>query len=332
MEPILQIQDLSVVFHTFDGKVQALDRISFDLSQGETLGVVGESGCGKSVTSLAILRLINSPPGEITSGRIRYRGKNLLSLSPSQMRTIRGEKISMIFQEPMTCLNPVFTVGEQISEVFRQHRGFKRREAMDRSIKMLQKVNIPDPKKASSYYPHEMSGGMRQRAMIAMALACKPEVLIADEPTTALDVTIQAQVIDLIKNLQQNLDMSVIFITHDLGVVAHAAKRVIVMYVGRILEEGSAMEIFGNPMHPYTQGLMESIPKVGEKLRKGKKQLTEIKGVVPSLLNLPQGCKFSTRCPDAMDICREKEPELKQVTIGHRCRCWLHDSAPKRPS
>jgi oligopeptide/dipeptide ABC transporter ATP-binding protein len=326
MEAILQVQDLSVVFHTFEGKLQALDRISFDLFKGETLGIVGESGCGKSVTSLCILRLIACPPGEITAGRIVYNGDDLLRYPAAKMRSIRGEKISMIFQEPMTSLSPVFTVGEQISEVFRQHRGLRRYEARQAGIEMLKKVNIPEPQKASRYYPHEMSGGMRQRAMIAMALACSPELLIADEPTTALDVTIQAQVIDLIKKLQQDMGMSVIFITHDLGVIAHTARRVIVMYTGRIVEEASAAELFTAPLHPYTQGLMDAIPKIGEKLRGAKRELREIKGVVPSLLDLPAGCKFSDRCRHAMDICRQQEPMLTAVANGRRCRCWLHGS------
>jgi oligopeptide/dipeptide ABC transporter ATP-binding protein len=326
MNAILKLKDLSVIFHTFEGKVQALDRIGFEVLPEETLGIVGESGCGTSVTCLAILRLIQTPPGEITNGSIDYRGTDILSLPLSAMRTVRGQKISMIFQEPMTSLSPVFTVGEQIAEVFRYHKKIKRREAMERSIEMLKKVNIPEPQKVSRYYPHEMSGGMRQRAMIAMALACKPELLIADEPTTALDVTIQAQVIDLIKGLQKEMGMSVIFITHDLGVVAHTAKRVIVMYMGRIVEEADATEIFGAPQHPYTRGLMDSIPRIGEKLRGAKQPLKEIKGVVPSLLKLPRGCKFSDRCGHVMEVCRQMEPELTIVEKDHRCRCWLHSA------
>jgi oligopeptide/dipeptide ABC transporter ATP-binding protein len=322
MTPILKINDLSLVFHTFEGKIQALDRIGFEVFPGETLGIVGESGCGKSVTSLAILKLIPSPPGEITTGRIDYRGIDILSLSPREMGTVRGQKISMIFQEPMTSLSPVFTIGQQISEVYRQHKKMARRDALEQSIEMLQKVNIPEPRKVSHYYPHEMSGGMRQRAMIAMALACRPELLIADEPTTALDVTIQAQVIDLIKGLQAEMGMSVIFITHDLGVVANTAKRVIVMYMGRIVEEADVADIFGAPLHPYTRGLMESIPRIGKKSRGAKQPLKEIKGVVPSLLKLPPGCKFSDRCGHVMDVCLQKEPELTLVAKNHRCRCW----------
>ena len=324
MEPILEIKNLSVDFKTFEGRVKALDQVSFDLYPGETLGIVGESGCGKSVTALSILRLIATPPGQITGGEILMEGKDLLKLSSSKMRHIRGNRISMIFQEPMTSLSPVFTVGEQIAEVFREHQNVSRKEAVTRSIDMLFRVNIPDPSKASRYYPHQMSGGMRQRVMIAMALACRPDILIADEPTTALDVTIQAQVVDQIKQLQKDMGMSVIFITHDLGVVANIAKRVIVMYVGRILEQATAKELFKNPLHPYTRGLMGSIPKAGQK-QKGKQQdLKEIKGVVPSLLDLPTGCKFSARCPEVMDICRQKEPELITVSQGRGCRCWLY--------
>ena len=324
MEPILQIKDLSVTFQTFEGRVTALDQVSFDLFPGETLGIVGESGCGKSVTSLSILQLIASPPGEITGGRILLKGQDLLSLSEKQMRHIRGNQISMIFQEPMTSLSPVFTVGEQIAEVFRLHQKASAKQARQRSIEMLERVNIPDPVKVSAYYPHQMSGGMRQRVMIAMALACRPEILIADEPTTALDVTIQAQVIDQIKELQEQMGMSVIFITHDLGVVAHTARRVLVMYVGRILEQASATDLFANPLHPYTRGLMGSIPRTGEKAKGENRDLKEIKGIVPSLLDLPRGCKFSERCPEAMDLCREKEPELIPVDQDRSCRCWLY--------
>ena len=324
MKPILEIKDLSVTFQTFEGKVQALDRVSFELLPGETLGIVGESGCGKSVTSLAVMQLIPTPPGTVESGEILLEGKDLLKLSSSKMRKVRGNRISMIFQEPMTSLSPVFTVGEQIAEVFRLHQGLSRKQAALGSVEMLGRVNIPDPSKAARYYPHQMSGGMRQRVMIAMALACKPDILIADEPTTALDVTIQAQVIDQIKALQKEMGMSVMFITHDLGVIAHTAKRVIVMYVGRIMEKASAADLFAKPLHPYTQGLMESIPKAGSKLRGGNEELKEIKGMVPSLLDLPAGCKFSERCPKKMDICTQQEPELFQVTPEHACRCWLY--------
>ena len=324
MEPILQAKDLSVDFETFEGTVTALNRVDFDLYPGETLGIVGESGCGKSVTALSILQLIATPPGRITSGKILLHGKDLLKLSARKMRQIRGNQISMIFQEPMTSLSPVFTVGEQIAEVYRLHQKLSREKAHAQSVDMLARVNISDPLKASQYYPHQMSGGMRQRVMIAMALACRPDILIADEPTTALDVTIQAQVIDQIKKLQADLGMSVIFITHDLGVVAHTAKRVLVMYVGRVLEEASAAELFADPMHPYTIGLMGSIPRTGRKKGEEKGNLQEIKGIVPSLLDLPAGCKFSERCPRAMDICREREPELIPVGQGRSCRCWLY--------
>ncbi|WP_022665384.1 ABC transporter ATP-binding protein [Desulfospira joergensenii] len=324
MKPILEVKDLSVTFQTFEGKVQALDQVSFDLFPGETLGIVGESGCGKSVTSLSIMRLIPDPPGKVEQGKILLDGKELLSYSPAQMRKVRGNRISMIFQEPMTSLSPVFTVKEQIAEVFRLHQNLSRKEAVRKSIEMLERVNIPDPAKAAGYYPHQMSGGMRQRVMIAMALACKPDILIADEPTTALDVTIQAQVIDQMKALQQEMGMSVLFITHDLGVIAHTAKRVIVMYVGRIFEQASAADLFAEPLHPYTRGLMESIPKTGAKLTGKQGDLQEIKGVVPSLLDLPQGCKFCERCPEKMDICAQKEPELIPVSPERSCRCWLY--------
>lgn len=324
MEPVLEVKNLSVDFQTFEGKVQALDQVSFDLYPGETLGIVGESGCGKSVTALTILQLIAAPPGRITQGEILLEGMDLLKLSGSKMRSIRGNRISMIFQEPMTSLSPVFTVGEQIAEVFRLHQGMSYKEAASGSVEMLARVNIPDPVKAALYYPHQMSGGMRQRVMIAMALACKPGILIADEPTTALDVTIQAQIIDRIKQLQNDMGMSVIFITHDLGVIAHTADRVIVMYVGRILEQAFVADLFNTPLHPYTLGLMESIPHAGAK-RKGKKHdLKEIKGMVPSLLDLPVGCKFLERCSKAMDICRQREPELMPVAPGRTCRCWLY--------
>lgn len=325
MEPILQIQDLTVRFNTFEGRVQALNKMSFELAPGEVLGIVGESGCGKSVTAMSILRLLACPPGEIAGGKILFEGRDLLSLSDKEMRAIRGESIAMIFQEPMTALNPVFTVGDQIGEVLRTHKGMNRKEALSGATELLHRVRIPDPAKAVKAYPHEMSGGMRQRAMIAMALACKPKVLIADEPTTALDVTIQAQVIDLMKELQDDEGMSVLFITHDLGVVANTANRVIVMYLGRIVEQATVEDLFNRPFHPYTQGLMESIPRVGDKLRGEKKELVEINGTVPSLLNVPDGCKFNQRCPQVMERCRIEEPKLEEVSKGHLCRCWLHN-------
>jgi oligopeptide/dipeptide ABC transporter ATP-binding protein len=272
---------------------------------------------------MSILRLLACPPGEIAGGKILFEDRDLLSLSNDKIREIRGASISMIFQEPMTALNPVFTVGEQIAEVFRKHKGLNRKEALAKSVEMLQQVRIPDASKAAGIYPHEMSGGMRQRAMIAMALACKPQILIADEPTTALDVTIQAQVIDLMKDLQQGVGMSVIFITHDLGVVANTANRVIVMYLGRIVEQALVTDLFRAPLHPYTQGLMASIPRVGDKLRGEKGELKEITGTVPSLLDIPPGCKFNERCPHVMDRCLKEEPELEEATQGRQCRCWL---------
>jgi oligopeptide/dipeptide ABC transporter ATP-binding protein len=285
--------------------------------------VVGESGCGKSVTALSILRLIPAPPGRIMGGEILFKGKNLLELTEDEMRKIRGNRISMIFQEPMTSLNPVFTVGNQIQETIQLHQGISKKEALEKSIEMFRLVNIPSPGKAVERYPHELSGGMRQRVMIAMALVCNPEILIADEPTTALDVTIQAQILDLINKLKEELGMAIILITHNLGVVAETAKRVIVMYAGKIVEEAETKTLFGNPLHPYTMSLLKSIPILGDKIRRGKVRLNEIPGVVPGLYELSSGCKFSTRCSSVMDICKEKEPRLKEIEKGHFNSCWL---------
>jgi peptide/nickel transport system ATP-binding protein/oligopeptide transport system ATP-binding protein len=320
---ILDIRDLKTYFYTFDGVAKAVDGISYCLGPGEPLGIVGESGCGKSVSALSVLRLIPDPPGRIVGGQIFFKGTSLLDLSYDRMREIRGNRISMIFQEPMTSLNPVFTVGDQIGEAFRLHQGLNRQEALDRSIHMLNLVNIPSPEKCISRYPHELSGGMRQRAMIAMALACNPEILIADEPTTALDVTIQAQIIDLMLQLKEELGMAIILITHDLGIIAETVKRVIVMYAGKIVEEASTRTVFKMPLHPYTQGLLQSIPRLGDKVRLGRVRLEEIAGIVPSLYELPRGCRFSTRCRHAMEICSKEEPDLKEIEAGHLCRCWL---------
>jgi len=320
---ILDIRDLKTFFYTYDGVAKAVDGISYRLSTGEPLGIVGESGCGKSVSALSILRLIPDPPGRIVEGQIFFKENNLLELGYDRMREIRGNRISMIFQEPMTSLNPVFTVGDQIAEAFRLHQGLKRQEALEKSIDMLRLVNIPSPEKCVGQYPHELSGGMRQRAMIAMALACKPEILIADEPTTALDVTIQAQIIDLMLQLKEELGMAIILITHDLGIIAETVKRVIVMYAGKIVEEALTRTVFKTPLHPYTQGLLQSIPRLGDKVRLGRVRLEEIQGVVPSLYELPPGCRFSTRCGHAMEICRKEEPELEEIEERHFCRCWL---------
>ncbi len=323
---ILEIKDLKTYFFTYEGVARAVDGVSMKLAEGEPLGVVGESGCGKSVTALSVLRLIPIPPGKVVGGQILFKGKNLLELPEDEMRKIRGNRISMIFQEPMTSLNPVFTVGNQIQETFRLHQGLSAKESLEKTIEMLRLVNIPAPEKCVNRYPHELSGGMRQRVMIAMALACNPEILIADEPTTALDVTIQAQILDLMIRLKEELGMAIVLITHNLGVIAETVKRVIVMYAGKIVEEAETKVLFGNPKHPYTKGLLKSIPRLGDKFRLGKVRLAEIPGVVPSLYELPAGCRFSTRCPSVMEICREKEPELRETERGHFCSCWLvHD-------
>ena len=322
-QKILEIKDLRTYFFTYEGVAKAVDGVSYQLAKGEPLGVVGESGCGKSVTALSILRLIPVPPGKVVGGEILFKGRNLLELTEDEMRKIRGNRISMIFQEPMTSLNPVFTVGNQIQETFKLHQGLSKKEALEKSIEMLRLVNIASPERCVERYPHELSGGMRQRVMIAMALACNPEILIADEPTTALDVTIQAQILDLMNKLKEELGMAIILITHNLGVIAETVKRVIVMYAGKIVEEAETKTLFGNPQHPYTMGLLKSIPILGDKIRRGKVRLNEIAGVVPSLYELPPGCKFSTRCPSVMDICKEKEPGLKEIETGHFSSCWL---------
>jgi oligopeptide/dipeptide ABC transporter ATP-binding protein len=324
-QTILEIKDLRTYFFGYEGVARAVDGVSYRLSRGEPLGVVGESGCGKSVTALSVLRLIPTPPGRIVGGEIRFKGKSLLDASDQEMRRIRGDRISMIFQEPMTSLNPVFTVGNQIEETFKLHQGLSQRDSLEKTIEMLRLVNIPSPERCVERYPHELSGGMRQRVMIAMALACKPEILIADEPTTALDVTIQAQILDLMIRLKEEMGMAIILITHNLGVVAEMTRRVLVMYAGKIVEEAGTKTLFGNPRHPYTMGLLKSVPRLGDKMRYGKVRLTEIPGVVPSLYELPTGCRFSTRCPSVKGICREKEPELKEIEEGHFCSCWLTD-------
>ncbi|MGB9442785.1 MAG: ABC transporter ATP-binding protein, partial [Desulfobacterales bacterium] len=301
----------------------AVDGVDYEVRKGETLGVVGESGCGKSVTALSIMRLIPDPPGKIIAGDIVFEGQSLLALSNEEMRRIRGNKISMIFQEPMTSLNPVYTIGNQISEALRLHQGLSKKDAHDRSIDMLQLVGIPLPERRVNEHPHQLSGGMRQRAMIAMALSCNPSLLIADEPTTALDVTIQAQILDLMVSLKADLDTAIILITHDLGVVAESAARVVVMYAGKVVEEADVYNIFEHPLHPYTEGLLESIPRIDHSIQK-KARLTEIQGVVPSPSQLPAGCHFHPRCPKVMDVCRHENPELKAEKAYHRVRCWLY--------
>jgi len=319
---LLTIRNLHTYFFTDEGVAKAVDGVDLELKEGGTLGVVGESGCGKSVTALSVMRLIPDPPGKITQGEILFAGTNLLDLSEAEMRKIRGRSISMIFQEPMTSLNPVFQIGDQISEVLRLHEGLSRREAWDRSIEMLKLVGIPSPERRVQEYPHQLSGGMRQRAMIAMALACSPKLMIADEPTTALDVTIQAQILELMNRLQREKGMSVILITHNLGVIAETAQKVAVMYAGRIVEYAEVKPIFGNPMHPYTQGLLKSIPRLDEDHAR-KARLEAIPGLVPSLLELPKGCKFSNRCKYVFEKCGE-EPQLIEAEPGHLVRCWLH--------
>ncbi len=317
----MKVEDLKTYFYTEDGMVPAVDGATFHIDRGETLGVVGESGCGKSVSALSVMRLIPDPPGKILEGSsIMFEGEELLTKRESAMRKIRGNDISMIFQEPMTSLNPVYTVGDQIMEAIILHQGMSEREARNRAIEMLKLVGISDPGQRVDEYPHQMSGGMRQRVMIAMALSCNPKMLIADEPTTALDVTIQAQILELMKGLKDELGMAIMLITHDLGVVAEMAERVVVMYAGKIVEEASVFDLFGEPQHPYTEGLMNSIPRLD---RTGGR-LHVIEGVVPNPLNMPVGCYFNPRCPYAMDICRSEQPRLLEMN-GRRVACWLHD-------
>ncbi len=319
---LLKIRNLHTYFFTDEGVAKAVDGVDLELEEKGTLGLVGESGCGKSVTALSIMRLIPEPPGKIVKGEVVFGRTNLLSLSEGEMRKVRGRSISMIFQEPMTSLNPVFQIGDQISEVLRLHEGMSKREAWNRSIEMLRLVGIPSPERRVTEYPHQLSGGMRQRAMIAMALACRPKLMIADEPTTALDVTIQAQILELINRLQKETGMAVILITHNLGVIAETAQKVAVMYAGRIVEYAPVRSLFLTPRHPYTQGLLQSIPRL-DKGHGGKQRLEAIPGLVPSLLDLPPGCKFSNRCKYLMEKCQE-EPELKEMDPGHFVRCWLY--------
>jgi oligopeptide/dipeptide ABC transporter ATP-binding protein len=318
---ILEVSDLSVSFHLLEGVIPAVSGVDMVLNQGEVLGVVGESGCGKSVTAKSVLRIIPCPPGSIDSGTAMFEDRNLLELAEAEMAGVRGNKISMIFQEPMTSLNPAFTVGDQIAEVFRFHRGMKKKEAFERAIEELRRVEIPDPAKRARSYPHQLSGGMRQRAMIAIALACRPRIIIADEPTTALDVTIQAQILNLMGQLQADIGMSIILITHNLGVVASMADRLVIMYAGRVVEEGTVDDIFSCHHHPYTHGLLRSVPR----LDRPSEYLQEIKGIVPKLNDLPGGCAFSNRCDYVMEQCRQREPVFKPIGSGHKSRCWLEN-------
>jgi peptide/nickel transport system ATP-binding protein len=326
IQPLLRVDNLRTHFENRDGIVRAVDGVSFDVMPGETLAIVGESGCGKSVTSLSILRLLPTPPARIVDGRVEFNGRNLLDLSDSEMRDIRGNEISMIFQEPMTSLNPVLTIGRQVSEALVLHKGLTQQQATERAVELLNRVNIPEAARRITQYPHELSGGMRQRVMIAMALACEPRLLIADEPTTALDVTIQAQILDLMRDLRDQTQSSIILITHDLGVVAEMAQRVVVMYAGRKVEEAPVRELFAVPRHPYTRGLLDSMPKLGESLTgKDRQRLTEIPGMVPSLKTEMPGCLFAPRCSFATDRCHRDVPPLRDYGDGHLSACWESD-------
>ena len=321
---VLEIENLQTHFFTPGGVVRAVDGVSYSVRAGETLGVVGESGCGKSVTALSILRLVTSPPGRIVGGVVRFEGRNLLEQSEQEMERIRGNNISMIFQEPMTSLNPLFKVGDQISEAIALHKGLTRRQAMAHAVEMLNRVSIPEPEKRAHAYPHQMSGGMRQRVMIAMALSCDPRVLIADEPTTALDVTIQAQILDLMRDLRRDFGTAIVLITHDMGVVAENADRVVVMYAGRKVEEADVDDLFDLPAHPYTKGLLAAIPNLDDATSddRGRARLNEIKGMVPSLAHLPAGCSFAPRCGFASDRCRAAFPPLEELRPRHWVACW----------
>jgi len=325
-KPLLEVKNLKTYFYTEDGIVRAVDGVNFEVYPGEVLGIVGESGCGKSVTSLSIMRLI-SKPGRIDAGEILLDGENLLNMPEEEMIKVRGNRISMIFQQPQTALNPVFKVGDQLAEVLNVHQDLGRDAGWNRAIALLKMVGVPDPERRVEAYPHELSGGMAQRVMIAMALACVPEVLIADEPTTALDVTIQAQILDLMRDLRRDMGTAVVLITHDLGVVAEMADRVAVMYAGEIVEQTDVQLLFDEPLHPYTQGLIGSIPVLGEI----KEKLDVIPGSVPNLVNLPPGCRFAPRCQSrfkhALTICTEVKPELEEVKPGHQVRCWLYQNA-----
>jgi peptide/nickel transport system ATP-binding protein len=319
---VLDVKGLQTVFFTNSGLFRAVDDVSFHVRRGETLAIVGESGCGKSVTALSIMRLVPNPPGKIVGGSIMLEGSDLLGLDEDKMREVRGNRISMIFQEPMTSLNPVMRIGDQITEAVRLHRPMTAKQAWDQAVEMLRLVRIPEPERRALEYPHQLSGGMRQRAMIAMALACRPALLIADEPTTALDVTIQAQILALVLELQQELGMALILITHDLGVVAQTAQRVIVMYAGKKVEEADVEALFANPRHPYTRGLMASIPAVPSLGGNADVRLVEIPGMVPSLTRLPKGCAFAPRCEFAIARCREEYPPLENFGVDHWAACW----------
>ncbi|WP_137891877.1 ABC transporter ATP-binding protein [Ramlibacter sp. 2FC] len=329
-DTLLQVEDLQVEFRTRRGTALVLGGVDFEVRRGETLCVVGESGCGKSMTALALLRLIPSPPGRIRGGRIRFQGEDLLQASEARMREVRGNRISMIFQEPMTSLNPVYTVGDQIAESLRLHAGLDAKQARERAIEMLRQVGIPAPERRVDEYPHQMSGGMRQRVMIAMALACRPDILIADEPTTALDVTVQAQIFDLLRELQRDKGTAIVMITHDMGAVAEMADRVMVMYAGRVIEQGRAEQVLSRPGHPYTQGLIDCLPELGSSRHAERVELTEIAGVVPSIWEIGSGCAFRERCPHAMARCAAEVPPMLETGAGHGVACWLQAQPLRR--
>ncbi len=320
--PLLEIQGLKTHFKTDDGWLHAVDGVDLSIDRGETVGVVGESGCGKSVTAKTVMKLIDMPPGRIAAGRVLWKGRDLVPLPPQAMRRIRAKEISIIFQEPMTSLNPVFTVGEQIAESLRLHEGLSRRAALDRAVQMLELVRIPTPERRVRDYPHQFSGGMRQRVMIAIALACKPQLVIADEPTTALDVTIQAQILELLARLKDEMGMAVMLITHAMGVVAEVAQRVVVMYAGKVVEEAPVKELFAHPRHPYTQGLIRSIPRIDLDATH-KTRLEAIPGTVPRLIDPPEGCRFAPRCKHAVPACLQATPPLREAASGHRVACIL---------
>ncbi|MDE0255740.1 MAG: ABC transporter ATP-binding protein [Rhodospirillaceae bacterium] len=327
---LLEVRNLQVDFRTRNGIAHVLDGIEFSLSKGEILGIVGESGCGKSMTALAIMGLVPTPPGRIAGGEIVYRGENLLKASKERMRRIRGNRISMIFQEPMTALNPVFTVGDQIAESIVLHQGLSRRAALDRAVELLREVHIPAPERRIGEFPHQLSGGMRQRIMIAIALACEPDILIADEPTTALDVTVQAQVFDLLLELQQDRDMAIVLITHDMGVIAEMTGRVLVMYAGRIIEAAAVDDLLENPQHPYTSGLIACVPQLSDEPEAEREALMEIPGVVPPLTELGVGCAFEPRCGFRMPVCVQSRPSPVAVGAGHSAACWLMEDADRQ--
>ena len=324
--PMLEIKGLKTHFKTDDGWLHAVDGVDLTIDRGETLGVVGESGCGKSVTAMTVMKLVAMPPGRIVSGQVLWQGRDLVPLPPAEMQKIRAKEIAIIFQEPMTSLNPVYSVGEQIAESIRLHEGLSKREAMNRAVQMLKLVNIPTPERRINDYPHQFSGGMRQRVMIAIALACSPKLLIADEPTTALDVTIQAQILELLAELKQRLGMAVMLITHAMGVVAEVAQRVVVMYAGKVVEEAPVGELFARPLHPYTQGLIRSIPRI-DTAATHKVRLEAIPGTVPKLIAPAEGCRFAGRCKYVTPACSSATPPLVEVVRGHKVACFLHPAA-----